>query len=310
MLSPYRVIDLTDHRGEIGPMLLGDLGADVIRVEPPGGTAARRAGKLLPADRSSDDLASLQFRAFNRNKRSIVLDLNLPADQADFEQLIRGADIVIESGPDGYAAIHGFGFEQLRALNPRVAHVFITPWGVDGPAANRLATDLTLSAMGGQAALQGSPNRAPVRISVPQIWRHAGAEAAAAAMIAHQRIQRTSEAQFVDLSAQCATTWTTMNAMDAAAVQGFNFERPGSVVQMGTREVSPVFQCADEFLVALPVGPVIEPLLGHLMGEELIDETWLEEEWSSTSQPRGNGSFQPRSADRRFRSFLPALHQG
>lgn len=289
MLSPYRVIDLTDHRGEIGPMLLGDLGADVIRVEPPGGTAARNAGTLLPADRSPEDLRSLQFRAFNRNKRSIVLDLANADDNLAFQQLLQGADFVIESGPAGLAAANGFDFTRLRQLNPRIVHVLITPWGSDGPAAARIATDLTLSAMGGQAALQGSPDRAPVRITVTQIWRHAGAEAAAAALIAHQRMQRTGEAQFVDLSAQCATTWTTMNAMDAAAIQGFNFERRGSTVQMGTREVDPVFACQDGYLVALPVGTVIEPLLGHLLGEELVDETWLDEEWSTIDQRRTLG---------------------
>ena len=279
MLSPYRVIDLTDHRGELAAMLLGDLGADVIRVEPPGGVQARREGTLLPSERAPSDLRSLQFLAYNRNKRSIVLDLAQDADLQAFERLVAGADFVIESGPGGFAAQHGIAFERLQALNPRIVHVLLTPWGCDGPAAQRIATDLTLSAMGGQAALQGSPGRAPVRITVPQLWRHAGAEAAAAAVIAHQRMQRTGQAQFVDLSAQCATTWTTMNAMDAFAIQGFDFERRGSTVQMGTREVDPVFPCADGFLVALPVGPVIEPLLGHLMAEELIDETWLEEEW-------------------------------
>ena len=286
MLTPYRVLDLTDHRGELAAMLLGDLGADVIRVEPPGGVAARRVGTLLPDDRAPVDLRSLQFIAFNRNKRSIVLDLAQSDEEQAFERLIAGADFVIESGPGGFAELHGFTFARLRTLNPRIVHVLITPWGCDGPAAERLATDLTLSAMGGQAALQGAADRAPVRISVPQIWRHAGAEAAAAALIAHQRMQRTDAAQFVDLSAQCATTWLTMNAMDAAPVQGFNFERRGSTVQMGTREVDPVFACADGFLVALPVGTVLEPLLGHLLAEELIDESWLEEEWLTIDQRR------------------------
>ncbi len=281
MLSPYRVIDLTDHRGELAAMLLGDLGADVIRVEPPGGVEARRQGTLLPAERASEDMRSLQFLAFNRNKRSIVLDLAQQPDRHAFEALVAGADFVIESGPDGYAARHGFDFARSSVLNPRIVHVLITPWGCDGPAAHRIATDLTLSAMGGQSALQGSRERAPVRISVPQIWRHAGAEGAAAALIAHQRMQVTGTAQFVDLSAQCATTWTTMNAMDAAAIQGFDFQRRGSVVQMGTREVDPVFRCADGYLVALPVGLVVEPLLGHLIAEELADETWLEEDWAT-----------------------------
>ena len=169
MLTPYRVLDLTDHRGELAAMLLGDLGADVIRVEPPGGVAARQAGALLPADRAAEDMRSLQFLAFNRNKRSIVLDLAAADGARTFERLLAGADFVIESGPAGYAAQNGFNFARVRALNPRIVLVLITPWGCDGPAADRLATDLTLSAMGGQAALQGAPDRAPVRISVKYV---------------------------------------------------------------------------------------------------------------------------------------------
>ena len=129
MLSPYRVLDLTDHRGELATMLLGDLGADVIRIEPPGGSDARRTGTLLPATSTPGDMRSLQFLAFNRNKRSIVLDLTRNDGVRAFEQLLAGADFVIESGPDSYAARHGFDFMRLRALNSRIVAVLITPWG-------------------------------------------------------------------------------------------------------------------------------------------------------------------------------------
>ena len=279
MLSPYRILDLTDHRGELAGMILGDLGADVIKVEPPGGSSARREGPLI--ETGSNQQISLQFLAFNRNKRSIVLDLQNQPDRDTLMAMAAGADFILESGDPGELNQHGIGFEELRTANPKIVHVMITPYGVSGPAAGRLANDLTLSAMGGQAALQGSPDRAPIRVSVPQIWRHTGAEAAAAALIAHARMLVTGEAQFVDLSAQCCATWTTMNAMDAYAVQGFDFERMGSTVQMGTANIDPVFSCADGHLVALPVGTVIEPLLGHLIGDDIIDASWLEEDWST-----------------------------
>ncbi len=284
MLSPYRVLDLTDHRGEIAAQLLGDLGADVIRVEPPGGSDARRQGPLIDADGLPDTERSLPFQAFNRNKRSIVLDLGVDADRQRFMALAAGADFVFDAGPPGQLGRHGIGFEDLRAVNPRIIFTYVTPWGDDGPAAGRPASDLTLAAMGGSVALQGAPDRAPVRVTVPQVWRHAGAEAGAAALIAHRRMQVTGEAQYVDLSAQCAVTWTTMNAMDAWAVQGFDFQRSGSVVQMGTREVDPVFACADGYLVALPAGTVVEPLLGHLLAGEFVDESWLAEDWTSFDQ--------------------------
>ena len=92
MLSPYRVLDLTDHRGEIAGMILGDLGADVVKVEPTGGSAARDVGPFLDDVLSSD--RSLHFQAFNRNKRSIVLDLAHPPDRDTFYKLVASADFV------------------------------------------------------------------------------------------------------------------------------------------------------------------------------------------------------------------------
>lgn len=260
-------------------MILGDLGADVIKIEPPGGSASRRLGPLLNDAAEFD--RSLQFFAYNRNKRSIVIDPGEEEDRRLLEDLIRGADIVLESSPPGGLGSYGLDFAALCTLNPTIVHVVVSPFGVDGPAADRVANDLTLSALGGQAALQGSPDRAPVRISIPQAWRHASAQAAAAAVIAQGRMQATGEPQFVDVSAQCSVTWTMMNAMDAWAVQGFEFERRGSTVQMGTREVDPVFACADGYLVALPTGTVLNALLGHMAGDDLLDADWLTEDWAT-----------------------------
>lgn len=262
-------------------MILADLGADVIKIEPPGGSAGRRTGPFLEGGDPAE--CSLRFFAYNRNKRSIELDFSDDADRAVLETLVAGADIILESYPPTDAGF-GLDHEYLRHLNPTIVHVVVSPFGVDGPAADRVANDLTLSALGGQAGLQGSPDRPPVRMSVPQAWRHASAEAAAAAIIAHARMRVTGEAQFVDVSAQCAMTWTMMNAMDAHAIQGFEFERMGSTVQMGTREVDPVFACADGHLVALPIGTVLNALLGHIGGDGLLDEAWLIEDWETFDQ--------------------------
>ena len=289
MLSPYRVLDLTDHRGEISGMILGDMGADVIKVEPPGGGAGRFQGPLLTNEDVPESERSLQFAAYNRNKRSIVLDPDSQTDRGMLLALAVGVDFVLDSGSPGNLARYGLGFDDLRGVNPRIIHVHISPWGVDGPAADRPAADLTLSAMGGQAALQGSPDRAPVRVTVPQVWRHTGAEAAAAALIAHARMRVTGQAQFVDLSAQCAVTWTTMNAMDAFAVQGFDFQRLGSTVQLGVSETDPVFACADGYLVALYGGAIVEALLGHFIAEEIADESWIAEDWNTIDTRRSAG---------------------
>tara|TARA_Y100000814_G_scaffold249877_1_gene196275 strand:- start:221 stop:517 length:297 start_codon:yes stop_codon:yes gene_type:complete len=94
LLEPYLVLDFTDDRGEIGPMLLGDLGADVVRVETASGSDARRCPPFIAADR--EDMCSLQFLAFNRNKRSIVLDPTDADDVDVLEQLIERADYLFE----------------------------------------------------------------------------------------------------------------------------------------------------------------------------------------------------------------------
>ena len=97
MLESYVVLDLTDQRGEIGPMLLGDLGADVIRIEATQGSDARRCEPFMT--NAAEDMKSLQFIAFNRNKRSIVLDPATANDKADLEELIGRADFIFVSEP-------------------------------------------------------------------------------------------------------------------------------------------------------------------------------------------------------------------
>ena len=279
MLEPYRVLDFTDERGELGPMLLGDLGADVIRVEPPGGTPSRRTQPL--ADGESGDLASLSFRAFNRNKRSIVLDADgTPADRDVLKQLIASADFLFESSPP--SMLEGFGITaaEVRTANPHIVHVRISPFGVDGPRAGDHGNDLVVAALGGPMSLQGPHERAPLRISVPQVWRHTGAEAAASALVAHARMRRTGEAQFVDLSAQCVMTWTMLQAMGAHAIQGFDFERDDS--RMIGVEI--VHACRDGHIVALPMSRVVQGLLDWMIADGILDASAREADWEAFDQ--------------------------
>ena len=279
MLEPYRVLDFTDERGELGPMLLGDLGADVIRVEPPGGTPSRRTQPL--ADGESGDLASLSFRAFNRNKRSIVLDADgTPADRDVLKQLIASADFLFESSPP--SMLEGFGITaaEVRTANPHIVHVRISPFGIDGPRAGDHGNDLVVAALGGPMSLQGPHERAPLRISVPQVWRHTGAEAAASALVAHARMRRTGEAQFVDLSAQCVMTWTMLQAMGAHAIQGFDFERDDS--RMIGVEI--VHACRDGHIVALPMSRVVQGLLDWMIADGILDASAREADWEAFDQ--------------------------
>ena len=273
MLGGYRVLDFTDERGEIGPMLLGDLGADVIRVEPPEGTPARRSPPL-----TDDGMHSLQFLAFNRNKRSIVVDRG---EGGLLESLVAGADFLFESWPGGLLDAYGLDFDSVRRINPGIVHVCVSPYGRDGPRAGYIANDLTLAAMGGPVSLQGTPDRAPVRLSVTQVWRHAGAEAAVGAMAAHARRLRTGTAQFVDLSAQCAMTWTMLNAMDAHAIQGADFERNGSLMGAGSAGIELLYAAADGFIIALPMSGLIRGCLDWMIEDGVADASLHDVDWET-----------------------------
>lgn len=283
MLSPYTVIDLTDDRGELASMILGDMGADVIKVEPPQGSPSRRMPPFL--DDAPEPERSLQFFAFNRNKRSITLDLEAQAGRRALLALVERADFLIESADPGEMAGLGLGFDDLRKRNSRLVYVAITAFGQDGPYAQMAASDLTLAAMGGPMSLQGHPDRPPVRITVPQVWLHASAEAAVGALTAHALMVRTGEAQFVDVSAQTAMVWTMLHGMAAYAIQGFDINRGGSDLQLGNMTVPVVFECADGYVVLVNVGATMVKLVHWLVEDGIVPEAWIDgEEWPTYEQ--------------------------
>jgi crotonobetainyl-CoA:carnitine CoA-transferase CaiB-like acyl-CoA transferase len=278
MLSPYTVLDLTDDRGELAAMVLGDLGADVIKVEPPQGSPSRHMGPFLESAPVPE--RSLRFFAFNRNKRGITLDLTTEAGRSVLLRLVEKADFLIESARPSEMDELGLGFDALRQINSRLVYVAITAFGQDGPHADFAASDLTLAAMGGSMSLQGDPGRPPVRITVPQVWLQASAEAALAALTAHACMLRTGEAQFVDVSAQTAVIWTMLNAMVAHAIQGSDFNREGSTLQLGTITLPLVYECADGHAVLLLNGAMLAKIIHWLVEDGVVPEEWIEgEDW-------------------------------
>src|SRR6185436_5659358 len=126
-LEPYRVLDLTDERGLLCGQILGDLGADVIQIEPPGGSPARRLGPFA-GDVPHPD-RSLAWWAYTRNKRSLTLDLASAAGRERLMALARTAHFLIESGAPGALAAQGLGYEHLAAINPALIYVSVTPFG-------------------------------------------------------------------------------------------------------------------------------------------------------------------------------------
>ena len=280
MLEPYRVVDLTDGRADLAGFILAGLGADVVKVEPPGGSPARYEGPLAVGEPAG--MASLSFQAFNRGKRSVVLDLDEDAGRAAFLDLVGGADFLIENAGPQVMARQGLGFEALRSVRPDLVYVALSPYGQTGPYAEYRATDLTLAAMGGSMALNGERDRRPVRITVPQTWLHAAAESAAGALVAHARRVATGEAQFVDVSVQAAVFWTGLNAMISHAIDGRDIERSGTVLQLSTLTTPLVYPCADGEVCLVSTGALLIGLIPWMVETGSVSEEWAAgEEWTT-----------------------------
>lgn len=210
LLEPYRVLDLAEGGCLIAGKILGDLGADVIKIEPPGGSPSRNVG---PFYRDTDHPEkSLFWFAYNTNKRGITLDIETADGKELFKRLVKSADFVLESFEPGYMASLGLGYEELERINPGIIMTSITPFGASGPYARYKASDLTTWAMGGFMAITGEPGRPPVWIGFPQASLHGGAMAAAASLIAHWHREMTGEGQHIDVSIQQCVTWCLATA--------------------------------------------------------------------------------------------------
>ena len=166
-------------------------------------------------------------------------------------RLVAGADFVFENAGPGVMAARGLGFEALRAVQPDLVYVAISPFGQDGPYADHLATDLTLAAMGGMMALNGEPTAGRCASPCRRPGTTPRPRARLAALVAHARRLQTGEAQFVDVSVQAAVFWTGLNAMIAHAIQGRNIERNGTLLQLSTLTTPLVYPCADGEVVLI-----------------------------------------------------------
>ncbi|MEM2203671.1 MAG: CoA transferase [Sulfolobales archaeon] len=194
-LEGIRVLDFT--RAMAGPfatMLLGDLGADVIKVEPPEGDESR---SWMPPDING---VSAYFISVNRNKRSIAIDLKKPGALEIIDRIARSVDIVVENFRPGTADRLGIGYERLSKINPRIIYCSISGFGQEGPYRDKPGYDLIALAMSGLMDITGEPGRPPVKFGVPIADITTGIMAAVAILAALYHRERTGEGQYIDLS--------------------------------------------------------------------------------------------------------------
>jgi benzylsuccinate CoA-transferase BbsE subunit len=215
-LAGLRVLELADEKGQFCGKLLGDLGADVVKIEPPGGEPCRRVGPFL------DDIPhperSLSFWYYNTSKRGITIDLETADGRALFRRLAADADVILETFRPGYLASLGVDCDSLREQNPGLILCALTPFGQTGPWRDFLSSDLLHMAAGGEMASCGYdeadvPNAPPIAPGGGNAW-HIGCHFAYIAIMAalvHRTV--TGAGQYIDVSIHEACALTTEAAI-------------------------------------------------------------------------------------------------
>ncbi len=262
-LAGIRVVDLADEKGELAGRLLADFGADVVRVEPPGGSRSRG---LPPCHGAT----SLYFAQRNSNKRGVVLDLERERDRATLVDLCSRADVLIESFAPGTLAKLGLAPLDLVECNPHLVALSVTDFGQTGPYHDWVATDATLEAIGGQIFKAGLPEKAPLLPPGALAYDIAGVMGCFAVLTALLQRFRTGHGQAIDLSALEAlaqtTDWSFSNASYARARGQTPFE-----LRMGSGPMYRIYACKGGYVRLV----ILSPRQWRAMREWLGDPDYL-----------------------------------
>jgi len=277
-LSGYRILDLCDAQGVLGTKLLADLGADVIKVEPPGGHTTRYRGPFYQDQ--VDPEKSLFFWYFHTNKRSVTLDLETPTGQALFTRLVVTADALVETFPPGYLEHLGLTYAHLRTLHPGLVMTSITGFGSTGPYSHYTAPDIVGLAMGGLAYLCGEPDGPPAPPGGLQGYHLAALNGAVGTLMALWHREATGQGQHVDVSMQAAvanTLETTHQTYDfnRDIRTRFGPRREGAAYILPCQDGYVALLCAGQFGWLSLVAWLTEAgAVGALADERLVDDVY------------------------------------
>lgn len=248
-LAGVTVLDLT--RVLAGPyctQMLGDLGADVIKVERPGaGDDTRRfAPPFMAGPDGEESTESAYFMSANRNKRSVEVDLTSETGQALVRELAMKADVIVENFKTGNLAKYGLGYDDLKDANPKLVYCSITGFGQTGPYATRPGYDFLIQGMGGIMSITGEAEGEPQKVGVPIADIMSGMFAAVAVNGALRHAAVTGQGQYIDIGMLDTQVAWLVN-------QGMNFLHSGQAERLGNAHPNivpyQVFETADGHIV-------------------------------------------------------------
>jgi crotonobetainyl-CoA:carnitine CoA-transferase CaiB-like acyl-CoA transferase len=283
MLNNYRVLDLTDEKGFLCGKILGDLGADVVKIERPAGDASRRIGPFFHD--TPDPEKSLNWFALNASKRGITLNIEDPEGKEIFRKLADTADVIIESFTPGHMDALGIGYAALSARNPRLIMTSITPFGQTGPYKDYKASDITLLAMSGLMSINGDSDRAPLRMCLDQSYYLACAQAAAGTLLAVQCRYASGKGQSVDVSIYEVAVRANYREPFRWEWEKAKTPRMGNFFARGSAAFKQLWPSKDGYVTWLIMMENTKPVRGWVewMKEEGVAGRWAEINWDETT---------------------------
>ncbi len=242
-LDGVRVLELAGAEGEYCGKLLADFGAEVIKVEPPGGSPSRNEPPFKDHRPGPD--RSLPFLYFNANKKSVTADLGTEAGRDRVRRLARTADVVVESAVPGTLPAMGLGYADLRPANPRLVYASVTAFGQTGPYSGYRWSGLVAFAMGGLMYVSGKPSAPPVNAPGAQAFLVGSAHAALAVLMALWRVRQGGPGQHIDVSMMdCLAAMENMVSRSAST--GVHPRRDGTQHRFATPGT--IYRCRDGFV--------------------------------------------------------------
>lgn len=284
LLKGFRMLDLADEKGALAGKIFADMGAEVIKLEPPRGCSTRTIPPFLEDLPGSD--RSLYAIAYHAGKKSVTANLDSPGGREVAAALAAKSDFLVESFECGYMDSIGLGYAALADKNPRLIYTSVTPFGDTGPARNYKWADIISWAAGGAMYMMGDEGKPPLQMSLPQAGLHAGGEAAVASMLAHQARERDGRGQQIVVNMQACVAWSLMNEQAMPILHGDHIQRTGIFTGSKDARRKMIYQCKDGHISTIIAGGTLggasTKALVAWMNEAGFAAQWMiEKDWAS-----------------------------